>query len=159
MLSMNNFVVETMAISFVNDPVSLLSDIGQHEKLMKLEALSVEEIAGFARAIDPKADYFKSPAYVEPLKNILLQASVVCAAMRKMEQTTRPEPRARDGASYMAYRAFMELAPLAVEPMNGIVGRALWLWCMGGKIEKTFLATFHDQALRLGGVALVEKQQ
>lgn len=170
-LSLSNFVVESMAISMVNDPVSLLSDIAVHRTFLGLPSITAEDLAGFARAIDPKADMMKSPAHVEKLRDVLLQASVAAAAMNEKDKAAKAEEplssvlkqpvrrEARDWVAYLTYRAFHELAPFAVDPMNGIVGRALWLWCMGGSIEKTFLAEWHDQALRFGGVAEVEKKR
>jgi hypothetical protein len=169
MLSLRNFVIESMAISNVNDPQSLLSDIAQHDKLNKVQTMTLEELTGFARAIDPKADYVKSPQHADVLRKVLEQTNIGLGAVRQTDAATGADkplagpvakiikPEQRDWLAYLTYRAFMETKPFVVEPMNGIVGRALWLWVMGRELEKTFLATWHDHSLRFGGVVEVEK--
>lgn len=176
MLPLRTFVIESMALSYVNDPVSLISDIAAHEKFCQIPTLTVEDICGFARAIDPKADYVKSPQHTDALKDVLLNMNVAFSTMKEADRLqghdsiespaqlflARPKdakPEQRDWAAYLTYRAFMELKPFVVGAMNGIVGRALWLWVMGGKLELTFLHVFHDQALRFGGVAEIKEKK
>lgn len=166
-LALRNFVIESMAVSNVNDPVTLLSDIAQHDKLLKVQTLTTEDLCGFAREIDAKADYVKSDQHSETLKTVLEKTNVALATIKEADRLSgadragpvrkRTKHESRDWIAYLTYRAFMELEPFVVSPMNGIVGRALWLWVMGGKLDKTFLATWHDQSLRFGGVAEIQK--
>lgn len=66
--------------------------------------------------------------------------------------------------AYTLHRALHELQPfnggLDISPIgvNGLVGRAAWLWVMGGEIEGTFLTTWYQQSLRFGGTAEIEKE-
>lgn len=173
-LPLRHFVTESFGISGVHSPESLLSDVEAHAKFAKIGMMSIEDICGFARAIDPKADYVKSPAHTEAItERVLTPLNVALAAAAEKDRAAgagkpvltvlaRPgvvKKEQRDWIAYLTYRAFMEVSPFLVEPMNGIVGRALWLWAMGGEIEKLFSHTFHDQALRFGGVAEVQKEK
>jgi len=149
-----------MAIENINDPVSLLNDIAQHDKWLKLENLTVEEISGFSRAIDPKADFIKSPQHTEQLKAMLENAMVGAAAIKREETETRkPQPERRAWLAYVTHRAFHEIAPFVVSPMNGIVSRAIWLWIMGGKIDSLFSHAWYRHTLRYGGTPEIKEKK
>ena len=158
-LPLRFFVQESMALENINDPVSLLNDITQHDKFLKLENLEVEDVSGFARAIDPKADFIKSPAHTDQLKRVLETAMVGAAAIRREETETRkPQPDRRAWLAYITHRAFNEVAPFVVSPMNGIVNRAIWLWIMGGQPDSLFSHTWYRQTLRFGGTPEVKEK-
>lgn len=158
-LPLRFFVQESMAIENINDTASLLNDIAQHDKWLKLENLTVEEISGFARAIDPKADFIKSPQHTDQLKTVLENAMVGVAAVKREETETRKKQGDRRAwLAYVTHRAFNEIAPFVVGPMNGIVNRAIWLWIMQGQLDRTFLATWYYQTLRFGGVAEIKEK-
>lgn len=159
-LPLRFFVQESMALENINDPTALLNDIVQHDKFMKLENLAVEDLSGFARAIDPKADYLKSPAHTDALKAMLETAMVGAAAIRREElETRKPQPERRAWLAYVTHRAFHEVAPFVVTPMNGIVNRAVWLWVMGGQGDGLFTHTWYRQTLRFGGTPEVKEKK
>lgn len=158
-LPLRFFVQESMALENINDPVSLLNDITQHDKWLKLENLHVEDISGFARAIDPKADFIKSPAHTEQLKTVLETAMIGAAAIRREElETRKPQPERRAWLAYVTHRAFYEISPFVVGAMNGIVNRAIWLWIMGGQVNGLFTHTWYKQTLRYGGTPEVKEK-
>lgn len=159
-LPLRFFVQESMAMENINDPVSLLNDIAQHDKWLKLETLTVEEISGFARAIDPKADFIKSPQHTEQLKNILETLVVGLAAVKREElEARKPQPERRAWLAYVSHRAFHEVSPFVVGAMNGIVNRAIWLWIMGGKVDGLFAHTWYKQTLRYGGTPEIKEKK
>lgn len=157
-LPLRFFVQESMALENINDPTSLLNDIAQHDKWLKLETLNVEDVSGFARAIDPKADFIKSPAHTDQLKTVLATAMMGVAAIKREETETRkPQADRRAWLAYVTHRAFHEIAPFVVGPMNGIVNRAIWLWIMGGQGDGLFTHTWYRQTLRFGGTPEVKE--
>lgn len=58
--------------------------------------------------------------------------------------------------AYTAHRAFMEAQPF--NAINGLLGRAVWLYCMDGRPNNTFLTEWYHQSLSYGGVAEVQRK-
>lgn len=93
----------------------------------------------------------------QPLMPILANMGIHMHALRMGSRTSVDGVEAqRMWLAYTTHRAFMELQPF--NGINGIIGRALWLWVMDGANKQTFLTEWYMQSLNFGGVAEIEKK-
>lgn len=101
-----------------------------------------------------------SPANVQPLIDMMAPLNMNMSILGQPESGRlegMPSREAqRNWLAYTTHRAYMEANPF--NAINGITGRALWLWTMTGKIRQTFLSEWYKQSLIFGGVAQVEKR-
>ena len=135
--------------------------LNAYRVLMKAPTLSMAALTHVSTAVCPGAlpDPEKTPDLVELLRTVNLGVAAVKVDLEQFLLKDRPviEAQKRAWLAYTLHRAMYELqpyrspGPISPNGVNGIVGRAAWLWTMGG-IEGPFLTTWYQQSLRFGGV-------
>lgn len=173
MFTIRHFCIETNAIEHNFNDKLIVSDMNAYTTFLKVDALSPAHLYQLAKALDNEYEHIKAPEYTKALEGLCANINMQCAdgrgfkSPKKHVLTTREtEDELTQAAereiivrhnmhvgrlAYMAYRAIRELAPFQHDPMNGLVGRAVWLWIMNGELKASFLHTFHDQTLAFGG--------
>lgn len=137
------------------------AQINAYRVLMKAPTLTMAALTHVSTAVCPGAlpDPEKPPDLIELLRTVNVGIAAVQVDLEAYFIKDRPaiEAQKRSWLAYTLHRALYELQPFRspgpVSPagVNGIVGRAAWLWTMGG-IEGPFLTTWYQQSLRFGGV-------
>lgn len=151
------FARESHMLGGVVDEPDVIT-LNAYRVLMKSTTLSMAGLTHLATAVVPGsvpiAD--KTPELRELLNtvNLGLEATLMEVEQYLVKDRAAVEAQKRAWLAYTLHRAFHELQPYRTQPNknpNGIVGRAAWLWTMGG-IEGSFLVTWYQQSLRFGGV-------
>lgn len=174
MFTIKHFCIETNALEHNFSDVRIVSDMNALNNFLKVDALTPAHLYQLAKAYDNEYEEIKSPAHTKALEVLCGHINMQAADGRgfkgmpakKLLTTRESEDELVQKAeyelvvrhnrhvgklAYMAYRAIRELAPFHHDPMNGLVGRAVWYWIMDGRITASFLHTFHDQTLAFGG--------
>lgn len=143
------------------------AEVNAYRVLMAAPSLNMAGLTHLATAISPGALPIPelTPHLMQLLREVNLGVAALEGDLKNIMVRDRESVRAQQRAwlAYTLHRALHELQPyrggedVAPAGVNGIIGRAAWLWVMGG-IQGPFLTTWYQQSLRFGGTAQIEKE-
>ena len=139
--------------------------LNAYRVLMDAPTLSMAALTHVTTAVAPgvvpRAEAM--PEFTELLNTVNIGIAAIDVELENFMLKDRPAIRAEKRAwlAYTLHRAMHELQPFVNLPnanLNGVAGRAAWLWTFGG-IDGSFLVTWYQQSLRFGGVVAAEKEK
>lgn len=173
MFTLRHFCIESNAIEHNFGDKLIVSDMNAIQAFLAVQQLTPSHLYQLAKALDNEYEHIKSPEHTKALETLCSSINMQAADGRGFKSPKKHVLTTRESddelvqaaelkqltahnnhigrLAFVAYRAIQELAPFQHGPMNGLVGRAVWLWIMDGRITASFLHTFHDQVIAFGG--------
>jgi len=162
-----NFVTESNLLAGRYNYEPDVTELNGYRMLLKAPTLNTSNLTYLATALSGGAivEPEKLKQFVELLTQVNLGVEAIERDLSKVLLRYRAEIREQQRAwlAYTLHRAIHELQPFrggnegSPIGVNGLIGRAAWLWVMNDLLEGPFLTTWYQQSLRFGGVAEIRK--